>query len=59
MGAMITTIRVDLSWGGRPAEILGNQSTKKTKQTLKDLTGADSVEIIDINSWNEDDEENY
>lgn len=57
---MITTIRNELTWDGKTAETLAKTSEKKVKQLLKDLTGAVDVEIISIDSWDEDeDSEDY
>ena len=53
---MISTIRVDLTWEGVPKEFC-NQSEKKMKKTLKELTGAVDVDIIKWDSWDEDDDE--
>ena len=51
---MITTIKVKLTWGERAGQAIGTTSQKKLKQTLKDMTGAKDVEILDIKSWSED-----
>ena len=32
------------------------QSEKKIERTLKELTGADDVEIIDVSSWDEEED---
>jgi len=52
-----TTIRSDITWEGKVAEMLAKTSEKKIKQTLKDLTGAVDVEIISVDCWDEDDED--
>lgn len=54
---MITTVRTDMTWNGAVAEMLKRQSEKKIKQTLKDMTGAVDVDIIEINSWTEEEDE--
>ena len=54
---MITTVRSDLTWDGKVADVLGKTSEKKIKSTLKDMTGAVDVEIIEVNSWDDDDDE--
>lgn len=53
---MITTVRVDLTWDGKIAKAMREQSEKKIKQTLKDLTAANDIEIIEVNSWDEEDD---
>ena len=53
----ITTVRADLTWEGRVGDMLATTSEKKIKQTLKDMTGAVDVEIISIDSWDEDEED--
>jgi len=53
---MITTVRSDLTWEGTPGKALSRQSEKKIVKTLKDMTGAVDVEIIEVNSWDEDDD---
>ena len=52
---MIVTIRTDLTWVGVPKQF-DEQGEKKFKQSMKDMTGADDVEVIDWSSWEEDDE---
>ena len=54
---MITTVRSDLTWDGVTATAIHNSSEKKIKKLLKDMTGAEDVEIIEINSWDEDNED--
>lgn len=54
---MITTVKSNLTWDGKMAEVISKTSEKKLKQTLKDITGAIDVDIIDVNSWSEDDED--
>lgn len=54
---MITTVRSDLTWDGKIAETLSNTSEKKIKQTLKDMTGAMDANIIEVNSWTEEKDE--
>lgn len=57
---MITTVKSELTWNDKTGEMLSKTSTKKVKQLLKDLTGAVDVEIISIDSWDEDeDSEDY
>ena len=54
---MMVTIRADLTWEGKPAKAIGQQSEQKLKKFLKDLTGATDVYIVNWNSW--DSEEEY
>lgn len=54
---MIATVRSDITWDGKIAETLSKTSEKKIRQTLKDMTGAIDIDIIEINSWLEDDED--
>ena len=54
---MIVTVRTDLTWEGMDKNF-ANQSEKKMVRSLKDMTGADDVEIIEVNAWDEDGE-NY
>lgn len=54
---MITTIRTELTWDDKAGEVLGKTSTKKIKQMLKEMTGAIDIEIISIDSWDEDNED--
>ena len=54
---MITTVRADLTFEGLAGKAMASQSEKKVKRFLKEITGAVDVEIIEVNSWNEDDEE--
>ena len=56
---MITTIRVDISWDGKLAKTINGQSEKKFKNFLKDLTGASDVDVIDWNSWDEENDNNW
>ena len=53
----IATVRTDLTWGGKQASMIANQSEKKLKTFLKDLTGAEDVDIIDVSSWDDLDED--
>ena len=53
----ITTIRSDMTWEGKVGDILANTSEKKIKQTIKDMTGAVDVEILSVDSWDEDEDE--
>lgn len=54
---MITTVRSDITWEGAPAKALAGQSEKKIRKFLKDMTGAVDVDIIDVNSWTEAEDE--
>lgn len=54
---MITTVRSDITWEGAPAKALEGQSEKKIRKFLKDMTGAVDVDIIDVNSWTEAEDE--
>ena len=54
---MITTINSDMTWEGAPAKALHDQSEKKIKKFLKEMTGAVDVEIHDVSSWEEDEDE--
>lgn len=54
---MITTVRTDLTWDGKAGDALSKASDKKIRQSLKDMTGAVDVDIIELNSWSEDDDE--
>lgn len=57
---MITTVKSELTWDDKAGEMLAKTSTKKIKQLLKQMTGAIDVEIISIDSWDEDeDSEDY
>ena len=51
---MITTVRTDLTWDGKVGKMLNDTSEKKLKQTLKDMTGAIDADIIEVNSWEEE-----
>ncbi len=53
---MITTVRTDLTWDGKVGKMINDTSEKKLRQTLKDMTGAVDAEIIEINSWDEENE---
>lgn len=55
---MITTVRSDITWDGPIAKVLSQTSNKKIKATLKDMTGAVDVDIIEVNSWEEEEDEN-
>jgi hypothetical protein len=54
--AMIVTVRADLTWVGVPKQF-NEQGEKKFAQSMKDMTGADDVEVIDWNSWDEEEDE--
>lgn len=54
---MITTVRADMTWGDKVGKMLSTQSEKKIKKTLKDMTGADDIEIIEVNSWLEENDD--
>lgn len=54
---MITTVRTDLTWDGKAGDALSKASEKKIRQSLKDMTGAVDVDIIEVNSWTEDEED--
>lgn len=54
---MITTVRTDITFDGAAGKALSQQSEKKIKKMLKDLTGAIDVDLIEINSWDEDEDE--
>ncbi len=51
---MITTVRTDLTWDGLPGKALSKASEKQIKRTLKEMTGASDIDIIEVNSWSED-----
>lgn len=53
---MIVTIRADITWE-KVGEDFAGQSEKKIKRSIKDMTGAVDVDIIEINTWDEDDED--
>lgn len=55
---MITTVRSDITWDGPVAKALSQTSNKKIKATLKDMTGAVDIDIIEVNSWEEEEDEN-
>ena len=52
---MITTVRTDLTWDGKVGDMLNKTSEKKLKQILKDMTGAVDIDIVEVNSWDEED----
>ena len=54
---MIVTVKTELTWEGVNKNF-ANQSEKKLKRTLKDMTGASDVEINEVNCWDEDGENN-
>ena len=54
---MITTVRTDLTWDGKVGDMLNKTSEKKLKQILKDMTGAVDIDIVEVNSWDEDGED--
>lgn len=54
---MITTVRSDLTWDGKIAETLSKTSEKKIKQTLKDMTGAMDVNIIEVRRRKDEEDE--
>jgi len=56
---MITTIRADMTWEGKTAKALCNQSEKKLKTFLKQLTEASDVDIIEANSWDEEGDDGW
>jgi len=56
---MITTVRSDMTWGDPMARALRDSSEKKIKQMLKEFTGASDVDIIEVNSWSEEDDEDW
>lgn len=53
---MIVTIKAELTWSGMNKEFF-RQSEKKLKKVLKDMTGAEDVEILDVDAWDEDGEQ--
>lgn len=53
---MTVEIKCVLTWQGMN-KAFAQQSEKKIKRSLKDISGADDVEIIEINSWEEDEED--
>ena len=53
---MIVTVRADLTWVGVPKQF-NEQGEKKFSQSMKDMTGADDVEVVDWNSWDEEEDE--
>jgi len=52
---MKVTIKNELTWVGINREF-ANQSEKKIKRTLKELTGADDCEITEIINEEEEDD---
>lgn len=52
---MIVTIKAELTWSGM-SKAFAEQSEKKIKKVLKEMTGADDVEILEIDAWDEDEE---
>lgn len=56
---MITTVRADLTWDGKIAKVINSHSEKKLKSILKETTGAVDIDIIDWNSWTEEDDEDW
>lgn len=54
---MVTTVRSDLTWDGQVGKALSKTSEKKIRQTLKDMTGAIDIDIIEVNSWSESEDE--
>lgn len=53
---VVTTVKSELTWDGVVGKMLSQQSEKKIKNVLKDMTGAVDVEINDISSWDEEEE---
>ena len=51
---MITTIKTNITWEGVPAKAIFEKSEKKIEGALKEMTGAIDVEILDIDSWDDD-----
>ena len=56
---MITTVRADITWEGKPAKAIANCSEKSLKDYIRLETGAIDVEIIDSNSWTEEGDDNW
>ena len=52
---MKVTIKNELTWVGMNKEF-ANQSEKKIKRALKEMTGADDCEITEVSAEEEDDE---
>ena len=52
----IVTIRMDITWEGVPKDF-GKNNKKEFKRTLKEMTGASDIEVIDWHSWDEEDED--
>lgn len=53
---MIVTVRADITWEGKNKQF-ANQSEKFFKKLFKTFCEAQDVEIIKIDSWFEDDED--
>ena len=53
---MIVTIRADITWDGKN-KTFANQGEKSFKRALKTFLEADDVEIISIDCWDEDEDE--
>ena len=51
---MIVNAKVEITWDSAP-KAFAYQSEKKVSRTLKELTGAADVEILDWNVFDEDD----
>lgn len=51
-----TTVRADITWDGKIAEVLRSANERSIKDSIKDMTGAIDVKIIEVNSWNEEDD---
>jgi len=54
---MIVTVRTDLTWEGVSRDF-AKQSERKFENSIKDMTGAVDVEVIDWNVWDEEDIDN-
>lgn len=54
---MRATVRADLTWDGVGKDF-AKSSDKRLAKVLKEMTGANSVDIINRNFW-EDDESEY
>ena len=46
-----------MTWEGKVGDTLSRTSEKKIIQTLKDMTGAVDIEILSVDSWDEDDDD--
>ena len=53
---MRVTVRADLTWDGVSKEF-NNNSDKGLRKVLKEMTGASEVDIINRNSWDEEEYE--